>query len=64
MLLNNNDEWQTTKEAAMYLKISPSALRILVHRKKVIAYKFGTRLRFKASDIISLLKTKEDSNGN
>ena len=49
-------KWASTKEAALYLRVSPNALRILVHREKVKAYKMGTRLRFKISDLGFLIK--------
>ena len=49
----------STKEAADYLRISPNALRILVHREKIRAYKLGSLLRFRIEDISDLLKLKE-----
>ena len=49
-------QWLTTKEAAWHLRITANALRVLVHRKKVKAHKFGHRLRFKRSYIDSLIK--------
>lgn len=48
-------KWLSTKEAAYYLRISPNALRIMVHRDKVKAYKLGNRLRFLDKDIETLL---------
>jgi excisionase family DNA binding protein len=48
-------EWLTTKEAASYLGVSANALRILVCRGKVQAFKLGQRLRFRISDLRSLL---------
>ena len=39
-------EWLSTDEAACFLSISPNALRIMVHRGQIKAYKFGRRLRF------------------
>ena len=53
-------EWLTTKETAWHLRISPNALRIMVHRKKVKAYKLRNRLRFKRNDIRELIKEKEN----
>ena len=47
MTKEETDEWHTTKEAGSYLRISPNALRIMVHRGTIKAYKLGTRLRFK-----------------
>ena len=53
---NVKGKWMTTKEAASYLKISPNALRIIVHRGKINAYHLGRRLRFNSQDIESLIK--------
>ena len=52
MLFENriDREWLTTKEAAHFLAISENALRIMVYRNQITAYKFGRRLRFKVSD--------------
>ena len=52
-------EWLTTKEAAWHLRISPNALRILVHRKRVRAHKLGNRLRFRRSDLKLLITEAE-----
>lgn len=51
-------EWLTTIEAAHWLAISPNALRILVHRNQVRAYKFGWRLRFRMTDLQALFQRK------
>lgn len=59
----NEDEkvkWFDTDEAANFLRITPNALRILVHRAKVKSYKLGRRLRFKQCDLVSVLQLKED----
>ena len=56
MTIEKAEKWYTTKEAASYLRISPNALRIMVHRGKVRAYKLGTRLRFKINDLDFLIK--------
>jgi len=52
-------EWLSTRQAAKFLSISPNALRILVHRERVKAFKFGARLRFRLSDLRLLLLKKE-----
>ncbi len=57
---DENDKWLDTDEAARYLSITPNALRILVHRARVVTYKLGRRLRFKKTDLNSLLHKKED----
>ena len=49
----------TTKEAAALLGISPNALRIKVYRRQIRAEKFGQRLRFKLSDLLSSFKKLE-----
>lgn len=51
-------EWLSTKEAASYLRVTPNALRILVHRGRVEAYKLGGRLKFKLKDLRSILLKK------
>jgi excisionase family DNA binding protein len=52
--------WFDTDEAANFLRITPNALRILVHRARVKSYKLGRRLRFKQCDLVSVLQLKED----
>jgi len=49
-------EWLTSEEAAKYLGITPNALRIWVCRRKLKSYKLGRFLRFRISDLRSLLK--------
>ena len=46
-------EWFTAIEAAQYLGVSPNALRIMVFRGKLKAYKLGSRLRFYIDDLRS-----------
>ncbi|MCY4643277.1 MAG: helix-turn-helix domain-containing protein [Bacteriovoracales bacterium] len=60
MVFKKDEEWLTTKEAARYLKVSPNALRIMVHKRKIKAHKIGNRLRFKREDINILIKKKDD----
>jgi excisionase family DNA binding protein len=38
--------WLSTREAADYLSISPGALRVLVHRRRVPVNKVNGRLKF------------------
>ncbi|MCT4641238.1 MAG: helix-turn-helix domain-containing protein [Bacteriovoracaceae bacterium] len=57
---DENEAWLNTSEASNFLSITPNALRILVHRAKVRAYKIGNRLRFKKTDLLLLLQLKED----
>ncbi|HLE12968.1 MAG: hypothetical protein A2485_12355 [Bdellovibrionales bacterium RIFOXYC12_FULL_39_17] len=56
-IFNNqiDGEWLSTKLAASYLKITPNALRIMVCRGKIVAYRLGNRLRFKLIDLRNLL---------
>ena len=63
MVFKKDEEWLTTKEAARYLKVSPNALRIMVHKRKIKAHKIGNRLRFKREDINILIKKKDDWDG-
>lgn len=51
-------EWLTTKEAAQYLGVSENALRIMVHRGQISAFKFGRRLRFRLKDCVALFSKK------
>lgn len=51
-------EWLTTQEAAHYLSVTPNALRIMVHRNQVKAYKFGKRLRFRLDDCRTLFSSR------
>ena len=55
-------EWLSTDQAAKFLSLSPNALRILVHRNKVKAYKFGHRLRFRLDDLRHLLTRRGEFN--
>lgn len=52
-------EWLSTEVAAYFLSVSPNALRIMVHRGQVHAYKFGRRLRFSLQDCKLLFSRKE-----
>jgi excisionase family DNA binding protein len=49
-------EWLDTDEAADYLRLSVNALRIRIHRKQIMAYKLGSRLRFKKSDLDNYMR--------
>ena len=51
-------EWLSTEEAARFLSISTNALRIMVHREQIKAYKLGRRLRFKMHDCSAFLIKK------
>ena len=61
MFFENRDVCRllSTKEAATYLSVTPNALRILVCRGRVRAYKLGRHLRFKLRDLKALLKKGE-----
>ena len=56
---NRINKLLSTKEASGLLGVSENALRILVCRKKVKAYKLGSRLKFKHADLASCLQKKE-----
>ncbi len=51
-------KWLSTKEAAEYLRITPNALRIWVCRGKIRAYKLGSHLRFRLTDLNHILQQK------
>jgi hypothetical protein len=56
---DENEKWYNTDEAANFLRISPNALRILVHRAKVKYFKLGRRLRFRHCDLLNVLQPME-----
>lgn len=56
---DENGKWFNTKEAASFLRITPNALRILVHRARVKYYKLGSHLRFKHCDLLKALHLQE-----
>jgi len=56
----HTENWLTTKNASAYLGITPNALRILVHKGKVNAFKIGNHLRFNRPDLCKLLSPKEN----
>lgn len=51
-------EWLSTEEAALFLSISANALRIMVHRDQITAFKLGRRLRFRVQDCRQLFLKK------
>ena len=55
------ERWLSTREAALYLGLSPNALRILVHRGKVKTYRLGTRLKFKVKDLEATITKKKEA---
>lgn len=57
---DENTRWLNTNEAAEFLRLTPNALRILVHRAQVRYFKFGRRLRFRQEDLNSLFQLKEE----
>lgn len=58
-VVDENEQWLNVHEAAQYLRISPNALRILVHRARIRSFKLGRRLRFLQRDICAILQLKE-----
>lgn len=59
LIFENPDcEWLNSKEAAQLLSISENALRIMVFRRQILAFKFGRRLRFRKSDCLALFSKK------
>ena len=54
------EKWLSCDQAANYLSVSPTALRIMVHRDQIKYYKLGRRLRFRLSDCQSLFQKKGD----
>jgi len=58
-LLFKNLEWLNSKEAALFLRKSIGALRVMVHRGQIRARKFQRRLYFKKCELNELLETSE-----
>ena len=53
--LVDSSKWLTTKEAAQLLRVSISALKTMVHRGQVPAFKLGRRNRFLKEDLDRLI---------
>ncbi len=53
-----NCKWLSCKDVSGLFSISENAVRILVYKNQIQAYKFGRRLRFKYLDCVSLLRKK------
>lgn len=54
----NRNSWLSTKDVAKFFAKSPNAVRIMVCRGILPAYNLNGRLRFRASDCVSLLSRK------
>ena len=55
-LIDNKLEWLTSREAALFLRVSVGQLRNMVWRRQVKFYKLGRKLRFSRRDIEKLLR--------
>ena len=51
-------EWLSCEEAASILRVTPNALRIMVYRGHIRAFKIRNRLRFRKSDCLALFQQK------
>lgn len=49
-------KWITTKEAALYLRVSVGQIRNMVWRGQLVSYRMNNRLRFLRSDIDKVVK--------
>jgi hypothetical protein len=58
-LLFNNLIWLTTKEAALFLRMSIGALHTAVSRRQIRARKFRRRLYFNKDELTMLLETSQ-----
>lgn len=56
-------EWLNSKEAALFLRKSIGALRVMVHRGQIRARKFHRRLYFKKCELNELLETSQLTGG-
>ncbi len=50
------NSWLSTKDVARLLSVSPNAVRIMVCRGLLTAYKFKGRLRFRQKDCAALVQ--------
>ena len=50
------NSWLSTNDVAKLLSISPNAVRILVCRGRLPAFKLGGRLRFRRKDCVALIQ--------
>ena len=50
-MLFDNLYWMDSRDAADYLRITANALRVMVCKGKLKAYKLGRRLRFRKQDL-------------
>ena len=57
--LFDNLEWLNSKEAALYLRKTYGALKVMVHRGHIRARKFRNSLYFKKSELNELLETSD-----
>lgn len=55
--------WLSSEEAARYLRKSPGALRVMVHRRQIFARHFRRRLFFKRRELDQLLETSSQRRG-
>jgi excisionase family DNA binding protein len=54
-------EWITVEEAARRLSMSADAVYQAIHRGTFPAFKFGRRLRIRASDIAAVMVPRESA---
>ena len=52
-------EWMTTEEAAIYLGLTPGALRNMTSNGSIPYYKLGRRNRYRSDELRSLLSSKK-----
>lgn len=50
------NSWLSTNDVAKILSISPNAVRILVCRGRLPAYRLGRHLRFRKKDCVALVQ--------
>ena len=55
----DNLTWMTSAEAALYIRKSIGALRVMICRKQIRARKFHNRLYFRKSELDRLLDSSE-----
>lgn len=53
---DNRLEWLTSREAALFLRVSVGQIRNMVWRRQIKFYKLGRKLRFQKRDVEKLLR--------
>jgi excisionase family DNA binding protein len=50
------DPWVSARSLGSVIDLKPAAIRQMVHRRELPAYKIGSRLRFRLSDVLRIAR--------